>query len=479
MDFNAWVKKLYIDWDFDLGYSQFTDPPDPDIGLRGRFVCDNIKKVPFANGGAYCNPTVDGLFTRAASEPDESKRVQMYQEIQRIIVDDQPQIFLVDGIGPVAYDGSFTGYERGAPRAPTTSVRACGGPWAAPPRAAEGRSEMKRLALLAVVVSSLVTAAAPVTARAVTPRVQATPVSFTVVNPGDPGVVRTVRGTLYLPSGATACSGVQILVHGFSYGQWVWDLPGRPDYSYARYSAGRGRPVIAIDDLGYGTSDRPNGYTVTTEGLGAVLHQVVSQVRAGTYQGQIHPAFARIVTGGHSAGGEVARYEAGAFGDVDALMVMSMGNNVTPESSDAYARYNVTQTATSDYVYPFFASQDRRLSFFYQSAEAELSVMAEDARLENPTPSGEVLSILTFPSRAVIARINVPVLLVFAEKDRIVPVSEAATEPARYAGSPRVTTVVVPTAGHTFPLHRNREVAYRALVSWLATLGDAAPPCSA
>lgn len=118
MDFNAWVKKLYIDWDFDLGYSQFTDPPDPDIGLRGRFVCDNVRKVPFANGGAYCNPKVDDLFTRAASEPDEARRVQMYQEIQRIMVDDQPQIFLVDGIGPVAYDQSFQGYERGGSKSP-------------------------------------------------------------------------------------------------------------------------------------------------------------------------------------------------------------------------------------------------------------------------------------------------------------------------------------------------------------------------
>lgn len=174
----------------------------------------------------------------------------------------------------------------------------------------------------------------------------------------------------------------------------------------------------------------------------------------------------------------MARYEAGTFGDVDGLMVMSMGNNVTPESSDAYVRYNVTQAATSDFVYSFFGSRDRRLSLFYQADDADPSVMAEDARLENPTPSGEVLSILTFPSRAVISRINVPVLLVFAENDRIVPVSEAATEPARYAGSPRVATVVVPKAGHTFPLHRNRMTAYRALGSWLATLGDAAPPCS-
>lgn len=338
--------------------------------------------------------------------------------------------------------------------------------------------KLKVVALAGLILSVAAAGTGSAAARASGPGVQTAAVAFTVVNPGDPGLLRTVRGTLYMPAGARDCSGVQVLVHGFSYGQWVWDLPGRPDYSYARYSAQRGRPVITIDDLGYGTSDRPNGYTVTTEGLGAMLHQVVSQVRSGTYQGQLHPSFARVVTGGHSAGGEVARYEAGTFGDVDALMVMSMGDNVTPESADAYARYNATQTATSDYVYPFFGSRDRRLSFFYRAEDADPLVMAEDARLENATPSGEVLSILTFPSRAVIGRIAVPVLLVFAENDRIVPVAEAATEPARYAGSPRVSTVVVPTAGHAFPLHRNRQVAYMALTSWLATIGDAAPPCS-
>jgi len=118
LDFNAWVKKLYIDWDFDLGYSQFTDPPDPDIGLRGRFVCENITKVPFANGGAYCNPRVDDLFARAAAEPDEGRRIDMYKEIQRVISEDQPQIFLVDGIGPVAYDQAYRGFDQAGSKGP-------------------------------------------------------------------------------------------------------------------------------------------------------------------------------------------------------------------------------------------------------------------------------------------------------------------------------------------------------------------------
>jgi peptide/nickel transport system substrate-binding protein len=110
MEFNAWVNQLYIKQDFDLGYSQLTDPPDPEIGTRRVFTCANRVPAPFANGAGYCNKRVDALFEQAASEPDEAKRVKLYGEIQRMIVREQPHIFLVDGVGPYAHDANFTGF---------------------------------------------------------------------------------------------------------------------------------------------------------------------------------------------------------------------------------------------------------------------------------------------------------------------------------------------------------------------------------
>ena len=110
MDFNAWVKKLYIDKDFDIGYSQLTDPPDPDIGTRGVYACSSIVPAPFTNGASYCNRRVDALFARAATETDEEKRLALYEEVQQIIQRDQPQIFLVDGIGPTILKADFKGF---------------------------------------------------------------------------------------------------------------------------------------------------------------------------------------------------------------------------------------------------------------------------------------------------------------------------------------------------------------------------------
>ncbi len=110
MEFNAWVNQLYIKHDFDLGYSQLTDAPDPEIGTRRAFTCANRVPAPFTNGSNYCNKRVDALFERAASEPDQAKRVELYAEVQKIIVRDEPNIFLVDGAGPYAHDADFTGF---------------------------------------------------------------------------------------------------------------------------------------------------------------------------------------------------------------------------------------------------------------------------------------------------------------------------------------------------------------------------------
>ncbi len=118
VEFNTWVKKVYLDWDFDLGYSQLTDIPDPDFAAKSVFTCANIVRVPFVNAEGYCNEKVDGLFARAATESDRSKRAALYKEVQQIIVEDQPQIFLVDGIGPWAFSSEFKGIDEAGAKSP-------------------------------------------------------------------------------------------------------------------------------------------------------------------------------------------------------------------------------------------------------------------------------------------------------------------------------------------------------------------------
>jgi peptide/nickel transport system substrate-binding protein len=110
MDMASWVRRLYTEWDYDMGYTNFTHPPDPEIGWRRIYVCSNIVKVPFTNGAAYCNPSVDRLFDDAATELDEKKRGAIYKKIQKILARDVPVIPLADGIGPWIFRTNFQGY---------------------------------------------------------------------------------------------------------------------------------------------------------------------------------------------------------------------------------------------------------------------------------------------------------------------------------------------------------------------------------
>lgn len=106
MDMNSWVRKLYIEKDFDLGYTNFTHPPDPDVGWKRIYVCSNIVAAPFTNGSQYCNPDVDKLFDQAAAELDQAERGAIYRKLQRKLASEVPVIPLVDGIGPWIFRSS-------------------------------------------------------------------------------------------------------------------------------------------------------------------------------------------------------------------------------------------------------------------------------------------------------------------------------------------------------------------------------------
>ena len=111
MEMNTWVQRLYIQKDFDMGYTNFTHPPDPDVGWKRIYVCSNIVAAPFTNGAGYCNQEVDRLFDQAAIELDEKKRGDIYKRLQRKLASDVPVIPLVDGIGPWIYRSSeFRGF---------------------------------------------------------------------------------------------------------------------------------------------------------------------------------------------------------------------------------------------------------------------------------------------------------------------------------------------------------------------------------
>lgn len=303
-------------------------------------------------------------------------------------------------------------------------------------------------------------------------------VTFEVSNPLDPDQRYLVRGVLVRPAGCS--SSVLLADHGVSYGAWAWDFPLRPEtYSMARALAARGYATLAIDRLGYGASDRPNGYTVTVESYADISRQIVHQLRTGTYRGESPTAFRHVGLIGHSGGSEVTELAAGANRNVD-VVIPTAYLHAPWASTDwligSWVAGDFVRSAQDDYEYRG-ASPEARASEFYNLSMADRDVVARDNELANLAPSGEIYTLSGQPSRWVIGDIRVPVLLVLAENDSVFPVEDGPKELALFTGSTDKTLLVVPEAGHTFMLHPNAPAFHDALADWLDARQQAMPNC--
>jgi ABC-type transport system substrate-binding protein len=66
---------------------------DPDT-LRIVLGCEEFP--PERNGTFYCNEDVEALFQQGIVENDPEKRAAIYEELQQIVWDDAPWIFMSD-----------------------------------------------------------------------------------------------------------------------------------------------------------------------------------------------------------------------------------------------------------------------------------------------------------------------------------------------------------------------------------------------
>jgi pimeloyl-ACP methyl ester carboxylesterase len=306
-------------------------------------------------------------------------------------------------------------------------------------------------------------------------------VSFTVTNPLDPGHQYSVSGTLVRPEGCT--SSVLLAEHGLSYGRWAWDFPlDRATYSMAQGLAERGHALLAIDELGYGASDHPDGYTLTVQAYAAITDQIVQQLRSGNYvsPGGTVPAFAHVGLIGHSAGSEIAELAEGGFRDADALIVTGYEHTPTGVSQDWLAREWIpgdnARAAQGDYEY-FETDARTRAADMYAAAGADPAVIAQDNRLANLTPSGEVYSIGLQPSRSVIGTITAPLLVILAADDALFPPSGSEAEMSLFAAASDKTLHIVPGTGHALSLHRSAPTTTAMVASWLENHEAVMPRC--
>lgn len=93
--FAGWAKRSAA-WDFDMSINWPGDKTDPAIGVSRLYVCDNIKNQAYTNTSGYCNAKVDAIFAEAAAESDVEKRRALYAQVQDILLEDMPMLWLFD-----------------------------------------------------------------------------------------------------------------------------------------------------------------------------------------------------------------------------------------------------------------------------------------------------------------------------------------------------------------------------------------------
>lgn len=96
------MPRVFKDNDFDIYLNDYNCYGDPAIGVARVFVTEAIGRIS-GNPARYSNPEVDQLFAAGAKELSDSKRTEIYQSIQPILLRDMPVMMVHELSG---FDGA-------------------------------------------------------------------------------------------------------------------------------------------------------------------------------------------------------------------------------------------------------------------------------------------------------------------------------------------------------------------------------------
>lgn len=319
------------------------------------------------------------------------------------------------------------------------------------------------------------------------------PVSFTVSNVntskltcGTDGGTYTIRGNIVGPQGKIIDAKTATLyLHGLDLGEFFWTGEFQGD-SFAERQAEAGHVSVVIDRLGYDSSGKPNGFQSCFGGQADIAHQIVQQLKKGSYQvrrGEVQAlSFDKVVLAGHSVGGSITELEAYSFGDVDGIIVASHDDTgftdaataaAAAATKDCQAGGTPTEGSAPD-GYAFFSSspENFRQIFFVSTPPALIDAALE---LRNLNPCGDMASAVPAQQLnfANVSKISVPVLVIAGKEDEVYP-RPLQAQADLFTGSTDVKVVGLSPSGHSLTTEQTAPQFANAVSHWLDSqdLGD-------
>ncbi|HET6866392.1 MAG TPA: alpha/beta hydrolase, partial [Solirubrobacteraceae bacterium] len=270
-------------------------------------------------------------------------------------------------------------------------------------------------------------------------------------------------------------------------------------WSVARALASAGYVVYSYDRLGYAKSswysEAGGGFMLTTQAHRSMLHDVVSDVKTGTYgvstssdcSGSTTPGGTQnrsVVVIGHSAGGWIVAGYPGEYHDVAAMIQTdisgSAGGQPNAPIGNSSGGSFTPDPAHPDY-FQFFQTTQNCLDFnTYAPGIVGYVVNIACAPPFLDSPFGEIADIgaMYAENDAYISMIgpSIPVLLTSGEEDTTDPPSAADADYAYYKAhcGCDVSQLLLPDTAHLFMVHRSLPSWVDDVVGWLAAHGLAA-----
>ena len=349
----------------------------------------------------------------------------------------------------------------------------------------------RRLAItLALIATATAAQAAQAAQAAVTPRMHfdnqltVRTACFSVVNPA--GSHSVLYGQRFTDGTSSTASPTIVLVHGLASSTENWDFSRT--WSAARALASAGYVVVSYDLLGFAKSryTAGSGGTLTTAVQRQILHQVVEQVKAGSYTLTTRSNCSKpgdsqalrsdkVVIVGHSAGGLVVAGYPGQYHDVAAMIQadISASKPTTPAPGGGFN----PQPGHVDYFQFFQTRQDCETFNAFGPGVVKYVLNIACTPPFIPSPFGEItdLGAMLAENDAAISQIGpgTPVLLAAGDHDTTAPPEKVDADFKYYKAHCNcdVSRYTIQKSGHLWQVHASLQQTVDEFVSWLSAHG--------